>query len=146
MDVKRWRESVVPSSFLSSKSCFHDPVRFNELLQVGGSQSGIVLGRTRMSVGKQISSDDFSIRYNFLVKGSVATRAGRLRELNCNMPWNAGRERASSCRPSSLSLSLSLPPSPVRYIKQASNNRISSVVLRTKLLIKCNGVTQLLCP
>ena len=99
-----------------------------------------------MSVGKQISSDDFSIRYNFLVKGSVATRAGRLRELNCNMPWNAGRERASSCRPSSLSLSLSLPPSPVRYIKQASNNRISSVVLRTKLLIKCNGVTQLLCP
>lgn len=32
-DVKRRHECVVPSSFLSSKSCFHDPVRFNELLQ-----------------------------------------------------------------------------------------------------------------
>lgn len=35
---------------------------------------------------------------------------------------------------------------PARYIKQASNNRISSRVLRAKLLIKCNGVTQLPCP
>ena len=44
------------------------------------------------------------------------------------------------------SLSLS-PPSLslfARYIKQASNNRISSVVSPAKLLIKCNGVTQLL--
>ena len=130
------------------RACFHDLVRFNELLQAGSSEPRIVLDGVRDERWKP----DFSP--TIFPFGTISSlkeewrhgNAGRLRELNCNPGVEHARERASSRRPDFLSLSLS-PPSLslfARYIKQASNNRISSVVSPAKLLIKCNGVTQLL--